>query len=174
MKKEKSTFGLRPNQLKCLFFVGFGIDNASPENENGQKEQMLRHRLAKVLPLDDKQIEMLPEVLGQLCQTMGLLASETILSLLRAPTTDLELIQKIKRYSKDLSKQAQSKAERDVAAAIYYASIAHALAFHDLRITKFSYEDIENYFARMIKEKWMTRELSVLFKIAKQHCKDKF
>jgi hypothetical protein len=158
-----------PEQLQQIFQIGSELKEKAPvENENQHKENILRHRLAEVLPLDDEQIKMLPDILGQFCQTLGMLAGETIFSLLRAPTTDLELIRKIKKHSKELSRNAKSKAEHDIAAALYYASIAHALAFHDLRITKFSYKQLENTFSRLINEKWMIRELAVLFKIAQK------
>ena len=72
--------------------------------------------------------------------------SESIRNLLVNPTTDIQLINKIKEHGKILSQKAQVDIEHDTANAIYYAAIAHALVCHNLKITKFSYEELEKSF----------------------------
>jgi hypothetical protein len=174
MKKESTSFGLEPEQVQRL--LNIGQDTKKPDKEmsgNQKKAEMLRRWLSQTLPLDKSQTDMLPAVLGQLCHTMGLLAGETIVSLLRSSSTDVSLIERIKRYGKELSSRAESKAEHEAATALYYAAIAHALVFHDERITQFSYKKLEASFSRLVKEKWISKELSVLFKIAGKYCKEK-
>jgi len=174
MKKDSTTFGLEPEQVQRLFSIG--RDVKEPDRIAGaahQKAEMLRRRLSETLPLDKSQVEMLPAVLGDLCHAIGLLAGETIISLVKNPSTDMSLIERIKRYGKELSARAESEAEHEVATAIYYAAIANALAFHDLRITKFSYKRLEMAFSRLVKEKWIPNELCVLFKVAGKYCKQK-
>ena len=174
MKKESTTFGVKPEQLQRLFNIG--RDTKKPDSRmsgNRKKAELLSRRLSQTLPLDKSQIDMLPATLGHLCHTIGLLAGETIFDLLQSPSTDISLIRKIKRYGKEMSARAESKAEHEVAAAIYYAAIAHALAFHDLRISRFSYKKLETSFSRLVKEKWISKDLSVLFKIAGKCCREK-
>jgi hypothetical protein len=174
MKKESTAIGVNPEQLQRLFNIG--RDTKTPDKKMGGKQkkaEMLRRWLSQTLPLDKSQTNMLPAVLGQLCHTMGVLAGETIVSLLHSPSTDISLIERIKQYGKELSSRAESKAEHEAATALYYAAIAHALVFHGERITRFSYKKLENSFSRLVKEKWISKELSVLFKIAGKYCKEK-
>jgi hypothetical protein len=174
MEKETTSFGLEPEQVQRLFNIGRDTKKHDKEKSSNQgKADILHLRLSQSLPLDKSQIDVLPAILGNLCHTIGLLAGETILSLLQNPSTDISLIERIKQYGKDLSNRAESKAENEVATAIYYAAIAHALAFHDLRITRFSYKRLETSFSRLVKEKWISKDLSVLFKIASKCCKEK-
>ena len=172
MKKGTTTFGLAPERVQRLFDIGRDVRNVDGRlGRNERKARMLRSRLMEPLPLDESQIGMLPAVLGQLCHTIGLLAGETVLALLQDASTDISLIERIKRYGKELSAGAESKAEDEVATTIYYAAIASALAYHDVRITKFSYKKLETFFSRLAKEKWVSKDLSGLFKIARKCCK---
>ena len=174
MKKESTSFGLEPGQVQRLFNIGRDTKKPDEKMSGSQtKAEMLRRWLSQTLPLDKSQIDMLPAALGRLCHTIGLLAGETIFDLLQSPSTDISLIKKIKRYGKEMSARAESKAEHEVAAAIYYAAIAHALAFHDLRISRFSYKKLETSFSRLVKEKWISKDLSVLFEIAGKCCREK-
>lgn len=174
MKEESTAHGVKPEQLRRLFNIG--RDTKEPDEGmegNQQKAEILCRSLSQTLPLDKFQMDMLPSTLSQLCHSMGMLAGETISELLSNPSTNIAAIKRIKRYSKELSAQAQSAAENDVAIAIYYASIAHALVFHNRRITRFSYEKLETSFAHLIKEKWIPKDLSNLFKAAGKCCKEK-
>jgi hypothetical protein len=174
MKEESTAHGVNPEQLQRLFNIGRDT-NKCKENmsSNQRKAEMLCRSLSQTLPLDKSQMDMLPPTLSQLCHSIGLLAGETINELLCNPSTDISSIERIKRYSKELSARAESKAEHEVATAVYYAAIAHALAYHNLRITRFSYEKLEGSFTRLVKEKWIPKNLTVLFKIAGKYCKEK-
>jgi len=174
MKRESTTHGVKPEQLRRLFNIGWDTKKADrKENGSQHKAEMLCSSLSRTLPLDKSQIDMLSSKLGQLCHSIGLLAGETITDLLGNPSTDMSSVERIKRYSKELSAQAESKAQHEVATTIYYAAIAHALAFHGERITRFSYEQLEASFARLVKEKWIPKSLSSLFRTARKCCKEK-
>lgn len=174
MTEPSTSFGLEPEQVERLFRIGEdtkGFQRSMSRNEN--KGETLRRRLAEPLPLDKSQIDMLPAVLGQLCHTIGLLAGETVLSLVLNPSTDISLIERIKQYGKGLSARAQSEDEHEIATAIYYAAIASALAFHDVRISQFSHRKLATAFSRLSREKWICGELRVLFKTARKYCQEK-
>jgi hypothetical protein len=174
MKEESTAHGVKPEQLRRLLNIGRDMKKPNGRiDDNQHKTEMLYSSLSQTLPLDKSQIDMLPSTLSQLCHSIGLLAGETITELLSNPSTDISSIERIKHYSKKLSAQAESKAEHEVATAIYYASIAHALVYHSERITRFSYEKLEASFTRLVKEKWIPKNLTILFKIASKYCKEK-
>ena len=174
MKEKSTTHGVNPEQLRRLFNIG--SDEKKPDKRmecDQQKAEMLCRSLLQILPPDKSQMGMLPSTLSQLCRSMGLLAGETITELLSNPSTEISSIERIKRHSKEPSGRAESKAEHEVATAIYYAAIAHALIYHNKRITRFPYAKLETSFARLVKEKWIPRDLSKLFKAAGKHCKER-
>jgi hypothetical protein len=174
MKEESTADGINPDQLRRLFNIG--RDTKKSDKIKGgrhQKAEILARSLSQPLPLDKSQIDMLPSTLSQLCHSIGLLAGETISELLSNPSTDIAAIKRIKRYSKELSAQAESAAENDVAIVIYHASIAHALVFHGRRISRFSYERLESSFSCLLREDWISRDLFVLLKAAVKCCREK-
>ena len=174
MTEESTVHGMNPEQLRRLFNIGRDVKKSVRKKDRSpQKADLLSRSLSQPLPLDKSQMDMLPSALGQLCHSIGLLAGETISDLLNNPSTDIAAIKRIKRYSKELSAQAKSTVENDVAIAIYYASIAHALVFHDRRITRFSYKRLESSFSCLVKEEWISKDLSILLKAAGKYCKKK-
>jgi hypothetical protein len=174
MKEKSTSFGLAPEQIQRLLKIGEDTkDSDRKMNRTENKRQLLRRQLTGTLPLDESQVKVLPAVLGQLCHTMGLLAGETILTLVKDPSIDISLIGKIKQYGRDLAARAKSEDQREVATAIYFAAIANAMTFHDSKISQFSYRKLEKAFSRLIKEKWISSELRVLFTKAHKVCKEK-
>jgi len=91
--------------------------------------------------------------------------------LLQDPKTDTAVIRMVKDYGRTLSTRAKSEAEHQAANTVYYAAIAHALVFHKLKITNFSYGDLQSSFSRLSQEKWITKGLVDLFAKASEHCK---
>jgi hypothetical protein len=174
MEEESTIHGINPEQLQRLFNIGRNMKKLDTiRDDSKQRADLLCHSLSQPLPLEKSQIDMFPSALGQLCHSLGLLAGGTISEMLSNPSTDITTIKRIKRWSKELSTQAKSTAENDVAIAIYYASIAHALIFHDQRITRFSYEKLESSFSCLLKEEWISKDLSVLLRTAGKYCKEK-
>lgn len=174
MTKESTSFGLEPEQVQHLLKIGEDAkDSDRPMKRNESKREILRRQLAVPLPLEKSQIDMLPAALSQLCRTLGLLAGESINSLVQDPTTDISLILRIKQYSRELSATCESEDDREVATALYYAAIAHALCFHDSKISQFSYGKLEKAFGRLAKERWVSSEFRVVFKKARRICREK-
>jgi hypothetical protein len=60
-----------------------------------------------------------------------------------------------------------------VATTIYHAAIARCLIHHDKKITKHSYEKLDESFALLIEKKWMADELAELFSQARRICRSK-
>lgn len=171
--KRTSTFGMTAEQLRELFNVGQELPKSLKRGNPASKRELMELRLAQNLPLDRQQLEQLPEVLSRLCQTMGQLTGDAIGEILKSPSSDLKIIQRLKRHAKRWATKAGSKDEHDTAAAIYYAAIAHALVFHESQITKFPHQTLVSQYSRLMAEPWMAKDLVVLFKLAKAYCLEK-
>jgi hypothetical protein len=171
--KRTSTFGMTLEQLRELFNVGTELPKRGSGSDEMSKRDLLEFRLAQNLPLDRKQLNQLPEVLSQLCQTMGQLTGDVVGEILQRPSSDLGTIRRLKKQAKYWAARAGSKDEHDTAAVIYYAAIAHALVFHDRQITQFSHQALVAQYSRLIAWRWMPEDLVVLFKLARAHCREK-
>jgi len=174
MDKESTTFGLSPEKLARLLNIGSDIGETPNEPDPEEKKAQLLHDwLAATLPLDAVLIESLPVILQRLHRQLWPYLGEPFGNLLKNPKIDILVIRKIKDYSKKLVTSAKSKAEHDAATAIYFAAIASALLYNDVKITKFSYKSLDESFSRLVDQKWITAEMAELFSRACIVCRQK-
>jgi hypothetical protein len=172
MKKEPTTFGVRPKEVVKLLQIGLDVSSAPGEIDQ-QKADLLSDRLNDTLPLYYSTKEKTDSWLKRLGQTIAALAGEPIGKLLRDPKTDISIVRMTKDYGRKLSTSAKSEAEHHTANTIYYAAIAHALVYHDLKITKLSYEDLQQSFCQLSKEDWIPKDLRDLFAKASEYSKER-
>ena len=172
MKKESTTFGLSLKKVVKLLNIGSDI-SATASDVDQQKASLLSDRLNETLPLYPSTKEKLTKKLERLRQTIEVLAGESVGKLLQDPKTDIAIIRMIKDYGRKLSTHTDSEAEHHASNTIYYAAIAHALLFYDLRITKFSYKDLQRSFCRLSQENWIPEGLLDLFRKASKYCEVK-
>jgi hypothetical protein len=171
MDKRQTTFGLSPEKIAELLNIGSGIAQSEKEaNQNQIKAELLRDRLAETLPLNPSMLKFMPKVLVHMCHKLEVLAGKPIGKLILDPQTDISLVKNIKDYSKNLSESAKTEAENDTSVAIYYAAIANALVYHNLHITKFSFQSLRRSFYSLVSKPWMSADFVNLFKKAKQIC----
>ena len=171
MNDNSSTFGLGKKQLQQLFAIGDEDVSALPKTEGVKtRTELLQRRLREPLPLGREQLEVLPAALAQLCSTIGSIAGETIISLIRSSETGISVLQRIKRNGKRLSNHALSKNEQQVGVAIYYGAIASALVYHERRISRLSYSNLADAFERLSNESWMSSDLAMLYRVAREYC----
>jgi hypothetical protein len=136
----------------------------------------LRDRLAEPLPLDPTVAHTLPESLSHVLEQFSPLTGCSIGGLLLDPDTDPAVVWQIKDRYREKAQSGPSEPERQVATAIYYAAIAHALLFHENslflenRITTFSYKELDGHFSQLLNIRWLTPELIGLFKRAHAIC----
>jgi len=174
MKKKSTTFGLTTEKLSNLLKVCAESSNKDVDMETeNKKTELLQDRLSETLLSGSLKDSPLSKELTHLCHISGIAAGETIRQLLANPTTDMQLINKIKEHGKILSQNAKTEAEHDTANALYYAAIAHALVYHNTKITKFSYDELEKSLNVFIDKDWISKDLSELFKKAVKYCLDK-
>ncbi|GAI94607.1 unnamed protein product [marine sediment metagenome] len=171
---ESKTHGLGSDQLAQILKVCASTDGEKNEiAPDQQKAELMQDMLSETLISGSLKGSPLREELTHLCHISGLLASEPIRNLLCNPQTDIELIEKTKEHGKKLSKSASSTVGHDTANAIYFAAIASALIFHDMKITKFSYKELDNSLVAFSKFDWISPNLLSLFEKASKRCKEK-
>jgi len=174
MEKHPTASGLSPEKLAKLWNIGSEADKTEKAvDQDGKKTELLRDWLAGSLPRLASEAKPQRREHVNLWSIVSSLTDLPINRLLQNPGTDLALLRKVKDYFKRLSGSAKSRTEYHVANTIYYAAIASALVFHDRRITKFSYKDLEEYFRRLDQENWIPEALRGLFTKACEYCRVK-
>ncbi len=176
MNKD-STSGLSPKRLARL--LGIGLESEQ-EKDRGKSDfntaELLNVRLEGILPLDTTIVEELPAILGRLFRDFIPCDRKNLGQVLTNPKADLDTIQKIRGYAKKMASRKEPGAEKTVAVAIYYAAIANALLYHDIKITTHSYESLTDSFQRLSGKPWMSAELTGLLKkacaLCRKKCKD--
>lgn len=146
-----------------------GIDNDPSE----AKADALFDILVSPLPVDKLILDSLPAVVRGVCRKLRSVAGHAIGDLLGDSETDIAVLKGIKEYTKQSGTCSHSEAEGDAFLALYYASIASALLFHDEKITQHSFEDLERFFSTFATKSWVPEELTSLFEKATQYCSNK-
>lgn len=171
MKKKSTTFGLTPGKISNLLKVCAESSGNDVDMETKQKKsELLQDRLSETLLAGSLKGSPLSKELTQLCYISGIAAGESIRNLLINPRTDIELIKKIREHGKSLSQSTQIDIAHDTANTIYYAAIAHALIYHNIKITKFSYEELEKSLDVFTRTDWISTDLLDLFSKAVKYC----
>ena len=173
MKQHSTTYILSKEKLRHLLKMGLRHPRSKSVTMENKQAQLWHNLLSRPLPLDKPQLETLPVVLADFCHTLGLLAGPSLQGLLQDPSTEVSVIENIKLYAKDLSRQSQSQQEHTSANTLYYAAIAHALLYHQRKITAFGYQDLGKAFSELQKLKWVDEKFRCLFKEACEYCNRK-
>lgn len=173
MKKNLTTFNLDKKKLKRLLKIGLKNPGAKLRPPDQKKAQLWRDILSKHLPMDKSQIEKLPEILADFCQTIGLLTGDKLGECLRNKNTDLSVIENIKQYAKALSRKSRTEEEHIIANTLYYSTIAHALLYHNTKITEYSYPELTKAFDKLRKIDWIEGHFAQLFTRAFKYCQGK-
>jgi hypothetical protein len=171
MGKDKFTSGLELEALGKLFKICSEKEQKGRVlNSNQERAELLLDHLARTIQLDTLKNVPLSEDIKHLSEISGISSGTTIRDLLTNSEMDQILIRKLKDTYKRLAQSDCSKAEKDVASAIYYAAIGHAIIYRGTRITSFSYKELTEYFSKFSKKKWIPQNLSKMYKEAKEYC----
>ena len=171
--ESSTTFNLDKKKLRSLLKIGLEESGSKSKGRDREKTQIWRNMLSMYLPMDESQLEMLPDILADFSQTLGLLKGEKLSKYLRNRKTDLSIIEHIKQYAKSLSRKSKSDKEHTAANTLYYAAIAHALLYHKTKITKFSYAQMAKAFDKLRKLDWIKNYYTQLFTLAWKYCQEK-
>jgi hypothetical protein len=132
-------------------------------DDTQRKSELLCDLLAQPFSYHIRKCESLGATLSHIPTLIDVMSDETIKDLLINSKTGLSIIKKIKDFAKQLSSSSGDKAEHDVANVIYYAAIAHALVYHQERITTFSCEELRKAFLKLKEENWITKSIGNLY-----------
>ena len=171
MRKD-STLGLSPGKLARL--LGITLDSESGDERKDfvrSASDLIQAHLAGTLPFETAVTDELPAIIGRLRDDLIAHGGKTLGDVLTDPKSDLDTIRSIRRYAKRMASRKSSKARHAVAIAIYFAAIANALTFHDVKITTHSYGSLRASFGNLAKKPWMPAELVRLFTKACKLCR---
>jgi hypothetical protein len=177
MCKEPENQDLTSQQRARLLKLGLFCDapEACTDSEE-EKADLLYDALVGTLPVEGTTVASLPPALRSLSGKLYSVAGEPLVELLQNPSTDIPVLEKIKKYAKDCAEPSgtsgKSKAERDVFLAIYFAAIASAFLFHNKKITQHSYKNLRRFFLSYTEKSWVLDELRSHFKKAHEYCQN--
>jgi len=173
MEDESRSAGLTSDQLARLWSIGSdcGQEHRTADTDQQRRDLLLDH-LASSLPPDRALLELLPKVLGHLCQQLRPFSGESLHTLLLDPKVDVLVLERIKDHAKELGTIATSELEREVALTLYFASIAAALLYHGTKISQHPWKHLEQSFRTLKSRPWIPADLVRLFTAAAGGGKD--
>lgn len=174
MKKSPRKFDLSIEQSTNLLKLALEPDqNKKKKDTEKERAELLLDTLSSRLPINPALLESLPAVLRSLSEELQSVSGLPLGKLMQNPRIKTTLLRRIKDFGKELGASANDQIERDVALAIYYAAIAGALVYHNVKISEYSYKQLEQYFVTLSKHSWIPPNLVALYKKACKHCKQK-
>ena len=171
MEKEETTYGLSPKHLARLLAIG--LEKNDGENKLGDTRtpaEELDEILSRKLSLDPATPDSIPVILNRPCGELLPAAGRSMGDVLLDPSTDLAIIRTLKDCGKQLVRLSDTKSKQAAATVIYYAAIASALVFHRQKISRHSYEKLNEAYARLHEKPWIGPKLKHLLKKAEEIC----
>lgn len=141
-------------------------------DEDERRTDILYDMLAGTLPVSPLTKDALPPLLRGQSESLSSVAGQPIGELVQNPHTDISAIRRIKDFAKESGTAATSKVESDAFLVLYYAAIANALLFHDVKISRHSWTDLAQYFHSLTETTWVLPELKGFFLKAHTYCQD--
>lgn len=174
MEDSSKRFKLNIEQSTRLLRLGLDPNHETGEQTAERKRaDLLLDLLASKLPADPALVETLPVVLRSLSEELQSVSGRLLGDLLQSSETKIALIRKIKDFAKELGISAEDEIEREVALAFYFAAIANALVYHNVKISQYSYTELEQSFKTLSGHDWVPPNLIKLFKKAQRYCNKK-
>ena len=174
MKHSPKKFDLSIEQSTNLLKLALESNqNDKTQDKEKDRAELLLDILASKLPINPALLESLPDVLRSLSEELQSVSRLPLEKLLQNPKTKTAVLRKIKDFGKELGTSSKDELERDVALAIYYAAIAGALVFHNVKISEYSHKQLEQSFETLSKHPWIPLNLAGLYKKACEYCRKK-
>ncbi len=168
---KKTTFGLRLGQLADLFAVAVrNQESSEAEYPEDNLSQMLRDELTEVMPGSSLLFPTVSEISVSWQFDEAVLVGQSLQQLFFVAEATISQLQLVKEAAKLLTGTLVSTSRRAVANTIYHAAIARCLILHNKKITRHSYEKLDESFALLIEKDWMAAELIELFSDARRVC----
>ena len=170
---EDSSDRLKLNVEQSTRLLSLGLDSSQEtagQTVERNRSDLLLDVLASKLPTGPTLIETLPTVLRSLSEELQSISGKPLGDLLLSSKTKMALIRRIKDFAKELGASAKDEVEREVALAIYFVAIANALVYHNVKISQYSYTELEQSFETLSGHDWIPLNLGRLFKKAHKYC----
>jgi len=168
---EKSTFGLKREQLAELFSLALGDDDISSKGSDDQAiADLLRDQFTAQLPQGSFPSDSLLLTMGRMGFDVASLGGKSLGDVLLDRQCDMDILLAVKDCAKKLSRASVSEARKAIATTIYYAAIAGALLYYDKKITGYSYRELGKSLDKLTDKKWMTPELAEMLSQARDKC----
>jgi hypothetical protein len=171
MDREQTTFGLSRAKIARLMRIGVEKDQAEhvcpvPEDTG----ELLHDQLAQPLALDRDSNRGVPTSSKMPRQLTVPEPTSTIGNVLRNRTTTVSVLERLKELGRRLFSEGRTAPQRDVGLTIYYGAIASAMVFHNVRITRLSYQELQQPFAALADKTWMPPKFQAIFREACRVC----
>jgi len=174
MKKSSENFDLNIEQSTNLLRICLGEEGRSADRpEQKDRAAVLYDLLGSKLPINPALLESLPPVLRALSEELQSVSGVSLGNHLQDSQTKVVGLRRIKDFAKQLGNSAKDKVERDVALSVYFAAIAAALVYHDVRISQYGYEQLARNFQTLGQHDWIPPDLAELYKKAHTYCRHK-
>jgi hypothetical protein len=171
---EKSTFGLKREQLAELFSLALGDDDITGSGSDDQAiADLLRDQFSAQLPKGSFPSDSLLLTMGRMGFDVASLGGKSLRDVLLDRQCDMDILLAVKDCAKKLTRASASEAKKAIATTIYYAAIAGALLYYDKKITGYSYVELGKSLDKLIDRKWMTPELSEMLSQARDICRNR-
>ena len=171
MDESPEKLDLNIEQSTNLLRICLDADERRTDGEEEKnRASVLLDVLGSKLPVNPALLESLPPVLRALSEELKSVSGLPLGDLLQDSQTKIAVIRRIKDFAKELGNSAKDKIEREVALAVYFAAIAGALVFHDVRISQYDYRHLEQSFKALGEHDWITPSLATLYKEARKYC----
>jgi hypothetical protein len=171
--KKSTTFGLSPDRIAEL--LSMGSDAAAPTGKPDSDEaraELLLDRLAGALAPDTSFSRFVPDIPEGLLDALPFCAGANVGDLLLNQDVSVALLRRVKDDNGQWSQRADTKVQKDVAVAIYYAAIAAALIFHRHKISGFSFAELGKAFGMLRQKSWIPRDMRDMYDKAIAVCRD--
>jgi len=170
---EEQSKRLKLNAKQSTNLLRLGLDCGQDKMDHAKantRADLLADTLGSRMPVDPTLLESLPAVLKSLSEQLESVSGLPVGQLVLNPQTKTALLRRIKDYAKDIGASAKDDSMRDVALAVYYAAIAGALVYHNVKISQHSYDKLEQSFEKLAGHDWISPDLLRLLKEARQYC----
>ncbi|MEJ2702732.1 MAG: hypothetical protein P8Z79_09860 [Sedimentisphaerales bacterium] len=167
---EPGDFDLTTPQKARLLRLAMEVPDSVSEGTD-QRSDLLYDFLKCPLPQEESLANFIPAPVKGFLETTGSFRGAPMADLLADPTTQVSIIERIKEYAKQSGMSVKSEGQTDVLLSVYYAAIAHALLFHDKKLSEHSYGHLISAFQALAEKEWVSLVLRQLFSKAHEHCR---
>ncbi|MFC1766594.1 hypothetical protein ACFL6U_31515 [Planctomycetota bacterium] len=165
--KKLSLSNQNRDTLSQILHLCAPSDNAEMAlDPDRQRSECLEDLLAEPLREIGPTHPALSEHLDSICELSGLDKTTTLREYLLQPTTDITILQQIRKRGKAKIRTSESPIDQELGGVLYYAAIASARVFHNEMISNLTPSELQAAFQALIDTPWMPTDLTNLFEKA--------